>query len=227
MNKCIIFLSKKEEYLGSAKKIQDNINIKTDIIYIEDFMKVKNKVNLLENSIIYFLCNSNLIKKLVTILSKTNCYIFNKGFFENNYSKLKIQKILIENKLNVPKIFYNDRDIKYPVFCKENKHGGIIFKAYTSKTIKEFFKRFNKRNFYIEENIDAQQEEKYYFIKISKVIESYCDKISEILNLEIFSLDIINNNNSYIIIDVNSSAGFYLSDDARNSLIKEIEKMKG
>ena len=144
MNKCIIFLSKKEEYLGSAKKIQNNINIKTDIIYIEDFMKVKNKGNLLENSIIYFLCNSNLIKKLVTILSKTNCYIFNKGFFENNYSKVEIQKILIENKLNVPKIFYNDRDIKYPVFCKENKHGGIIFKAYTSKTIKEFFKRFNK-----------------------------------------------------------------------------------
>ena len=64
-------------------------------------------------------------------------------------------------------------------------------------------------------------------MKIPKAIESYCEKISKILNLEIFSLDIINNNNSYIIIDVNSSAGFYLLDDARNSLIKEIEKMKG
>lgn len=173
------------------------------------------------------------------VLNKTNCYIFNKKFFENNYTKLEIQKLLIENELCVPKLFTykKAKELKYPVFCKENKHAGIIFKAYTSNTIERFFEKFNKKDFYIEESIDGQQEIKYYYVneniycknnfEIPFIITNYCSKISKLLNLEIFSIDIIKNNDSYIIIDLNPSDGFYLLDDARNNLIAEIEKMEG
>lgn len=239
MNKSIIFLSRKENYWKSAEKIKNHTNLKVDIIYIEDFMKNRNKNGILEDSIIYFLCNSILIKKIVNISNTTNSYVFNKKFFEKNYTKLEIQKILINNKIAVPKLFScnNFKELKYPVFCKENKHAGIIFKAYTSNTIERFFERFDKKDFYIEESINGQQEEKYYYVKgnvycknnfnTPAIIIDYCDKISKLLNIEIFSIDIIKKDNSYIVIDVNPSAGFYLLDKARNNLIYEIEKLKG
>ena len=62
MDKCIIFLSKSENYLESAKKIKNSLNFDVFIYYIEDFIKLKNKKKLLENSIVYFLCNTYLIK---------------------------------------------------------------------------------------------------------------------------------------------------------------------
>ena len=239
MNKCIIFLSKKEKYLKSAYKIKKNTKLNVDIIYIEDFIQNINKNEILEDSIIYFLCNSNLNKEIVNIASKTKCYIFNKRFFENNYTKLEIQKLLIKNKLCVPKIAtYEDyRNLKYPVFCKENRHAGIVFKAYTNNTVKRILEKFDQKDFYIEESIECQQEIKYYYIKgnvyckdtmdIPNVIYNNCDRIAKLLKLDIFSMDVIKNNNSYMIIDVNSSAGFYLLDDARNNLIYEIEKLEG
>lgn len=239
MNKCLIFLSREENYLGSAIKIKDNTNFQVEIIYIEDFMENRDKTQNLKDCVIYFLCNSSLVKKLVSEANKTSCYIFNKKFFENNYTKLETQKLLQKNGIIVPKLLIcnNPKKLKYPVFCKENKHAGIIFKAYTSNTIERFFEKFNKKDFYIEESIDGQQEVKYYYVKgniycknnfeIPVSIINYCSKISELLNLEIFSIDIIKNNDSYIIIDINPSAGFYLLDDARDNLIAEIEKMKG
>lgn len=240
MNKCIIFLSKNEDYFGSAKKIKDNTKLKVDIKYIEDFALINNKTEIVENSIIYFLCNSVLIKELVNLLENTCCYIFNKKFFENNYTKLEIQELLINNGIDTPRILINSniKEMKFPVFCKENKHAGMIFEAYTSHTIERFFEKFNKKDFYIEEKINGQQEIKYYYVKgniYSKynienenIVKMYCNKIAKILDLEIFSVDMIKNkNNRYTIIDVNSSAGFYLLDEARNNFINEIEKLKG
>ena len=64
MDKCIIFLSKEESYLGSAMKIKEQSNFYTEIIYIEDYIMNKKKI---ENSIIYFLCNSNLVKEILNI----------------------------------------------------------------------------------------------------------------------------------------------------------------
>lgn len=52
MDKCIIFLSKEESYLGSAMKIKEQSNFYTEIIYIEDYIMNKKKI---KNSIIYFL----------------------------------------------------------------------------------------------------------------------------------------------------------------------------
>ena len=99
MDRCIIFLSKYEDYLKSAKKIKDNSNLKVNINYVEDFILKENKIEILKNSIIYFLCNSELNKKLVELLRNTNCYIFNKKFFESNYTKLEMQELLIKTDL--------------------------------------------------------------------------------------------------------------------------------
>ena len=40
MDKCIIFLSKYEDYLKSARKIKDNSNLKVNINYIEELPEI-------------------------------------------------------------------------------------------------------------------------------------------------------------------------------------------
>lgn len=141
MNKCIIFLSKYEDYIKSARKIKDNSNLEVDIDYIEDFILEENKIEILKNSIIYFLCNSELNKKLVELSRNTDCYIFNKKFFESNYTKLEMQELLINNNINTPQVYQilNKNQMKLPILFKENKHAGMIFEAYTKNTIEKFF----------------------------------------------------------------------------------------
>lgn len=237
MDKCIIFLSKYENYLESARKIKDNSNLKVNIEYIEDFILQEKKIDKLKNSIIYFLCNSELNKKLVELLKNINCYIFNKKFFESNYTKLEMQELLINNKINTPSIYQtvNKKQMKLPILFKENKHAGMILEVYTRNTIEEFFKKFNENNFYIEEKINGGYEVKYYYVKnniytkkdsiIENTVKIYCEKISHVLGLEVFSVDIIKKNKQYIVIDINPSAGFYLLDEARNKLINEMERI--
>lgn len=234
--KCIIFLSKKENYYGSAVKIKENTFMKTDIFYIEDFIIENNQIEKTNNSIIYFLCNSVLINDVLNILENANCYIINKNFFINNYTKLEIQKILLANHLNIPELFETNiyDKLNYPIFCKENKHAGIIFKAYTSNTLNKFFQKFDRKDFYIEEAIEDQKVLKYYYVKqrlfcmdnyIPVEITNYCERISKSLDLDVFSFDVMKRKNDYVIIDVNPSAGFYLLDEARNKLINEIEEL--
>ena len=52
MNKCIIFLSKEENYLKSAQKIKEGLKLQSDINYIEDFILEENKNERLENWIV-------------------------------------------------------------------------------------------------------------------------------------------------------------------------------
>ena len=44
MDKCIIFLSKEENYFESAMKIKEQSNFYTEIIYIEDYIINKKKI---------------------------------------------------------------------------------------------------------------------------------------------------------------------------------------
>lgn len=239
MKTCKIFLSKEENYFKTALKIKKFNNINTEIIWLEDFLPLKNKKELLENSIIYFLCNKlTIIRKIIEISKDVHCYIFNKDFFKKNYTKIEIQEILEKNNIKVPKRIDISKleDIKLPVFCKENNHTGIVFKAYTENTLKNFFEKFDKNRFYIEESVNGGIETKYYYVKgniysknnskIEEEINKSCTKISELFNLEVFSIDCIKQNETSIVIDLNPSAGFYLQDEARNSLINEFNKIE-
>ncbi len=238
MDKCNIFLSKKENYQKSAEKIKNSLKIPTNIIWIEDFMVTENKEEKLKNSIIYFLCNSYLVKELINLLERVNCYIFNKDFFKRNYTKLETQKKLIDNNIKTPQIFENFEVVdktKLPIFCKQNIHAGMVFKIYTVNTINKFFEKFDSDEFYLEEAIESNVESKFYFVKgniyaknnieILNCVKKTCIKISSVLKLDVFSVDMIQRNDDYVVFDVNPSAGFYMLDEARNKLVYEIEKM--
>ena len=141
-----------------------------------------------------------------------------------------------DNYIEVPKIIDKNsiKRINHPTFCKENRHGGIVLKTYTSSTISRFFEKFNKDDFYIEESIIAQEELKLYFVRdsmyskgnINDILKTICIKVSKLLQLEIFSIDIIKDfEDNYYVIDVNPSAGFYMLDYARKELINNIDNI--
>lgn len=229
MNKCIIFLSKKENYIKSAVKIKKQANFPVEILYVEDY--VKNK-NIIKNSIIYFLCNSYLIKDIIN-KKLYNCYIYNKNFFKYNYEKLEMQLLLKSKNIKIPELISKEHidKINSPVFCKENKHGGIVLKTYTRNTILRFFEKFNKDDFYLEKSIDLKEELKLYFVKnkifsktnINNSVKKIVIEVSQNLDLEIFSLDLVKDiRDDYYVIDVNPSAGFYMLDSARGCLINDI-----
>ena len=85
--------------------------------------------------------------------------------------------------------------------------------------------------FYLEEKLDNTYEYKIYYvnkkvffkdkIKIyDQEIDEMCEKISKILKLEVFSVDLIKIQDEYYVIDVNPSSAFYLSKKARLEFIK-------
>lgn len=227
MNKKIIFISKYDNTLNGANKIKNKMD-NCDILILEDFNENLN----INNSNIYFLCNTPLINKVVKRLNSNN-YIFNKEYYLNNYKKKDVQILLGKNNIDVPKIIDSNKieDNTYPIFCKENNHVGIIFLVYNKVTLDKFFKKFNINNFYLEEMLDNTYEYKVYYVnkkvffkdKIKMYdlkINNICEKISKILNLEIFSIDLIKIQDKYYVIDVNPSSAFYLSHKARTEFIK-------
>jgi glutathione synthase/RimK-type ligase-like ATP-grasp enzyme len=196
------------------------------------------------NSIIYFLCcNSPLVSIAIQKLKNDNCYIINREYLIKNHLKLDVQRLLAKNKISVPKIYPIEsiEEVKFPIFCKENRHEGIIIQMYNKISLTKFFEKFNASEFYLEETIDNNnanlKEFKVYFVKEeifpkdimshNKVIIEMCKKVSLALNnLEVFSADIIQNNDGeYFIIDVNQSAGFYLSDDGRRYFLDKVTKI--
>ena len=226
----IIFVSKDNLYRGQVSKIINDSYYKVKIIQIEEFYKNKIILTLDNNQVVYFICcNSPLIAKAIGLIKGGK--IINKDYLMNDYKKISIQKVLSKSDISVPKI-YNKNDFNYPIFCKENIHQGIIFKAYNSRTISKYFEHFNIDKYYFEESIESKIEYKLYFVsnkiyfkdgklyKNKEELRDLCIKVSKVLNnLEVFSIDIISYKGTYYIIDVNSSAGFYQSDDARKEFL--------
>ena len=152
-----------------------------------------------------------------------NCKIINKEYLLKNESKS------IDN-------------IKFPIFCKQNTHTGIVFKAYTKRTITDFFQKFNIDDFYLEEAVTSDLEKhiefKAYFANgktypkddennFDKQIDQICTKIaSSLYNLDAFSVDFIKNNNGLYVIDVNVASGFYMSTGARKEFVKKYVNKK-
>lgn len=232
MRKFKIIASKANIYTGQVKKLKNESELQTEVIYIEDLVSIENISLDFENSIVYFLCcNSPLVPTAIQRLAKNQCYIINRKYLTRNYSKLDVQTLLYRNNIKVPEIYFTDNfeNIKFPVFCKENRHEGIIVQAYNKITLTRFFNKFDNKEFYLEKTIsdNGYNEFKVYFVEgkiflkdmnnYNEILKEICQKVSMVLdNLEVFSTDIIQNSNGeYFIIDINPSAGFYLSDDGR------------
>ena len=231
-----ILISKQDKYYYSYIKIKDESHITTNIYYIEDINLDKIEDINFNNHIIYFLCNSPLNSKFVLALENKNCYFLNKTFLLNEYSKLEVQQVLNKNNIDIPEIetTKNLSEIKYPVFCKENSHVGINLIAYSENTLVKFFCKFNISDFYCEKIIDGGKEIKIYCINNviynnDKIIEDkelneLFRKITDALEIETYSADIIYKENKNIVIDINPSSGFFGSDIARKYFLKYVIK---
>lgn len=239
--KLIIFISDEDDFYGSAKKIKDLCTIECEIIYIEDFIKGKGWKKITNFDIIYFLCNGKKVDFTFKNIIKVNnkCKIINKEYLLNNESKFIVQQKI--NKIGVltPKLLsYGDIiNIKFPIFCKQNKHTGIVFKAYTKRTVTDFFQKFNINDFYLEEAVTSDStkniEFKAYFANgktfpkdgensFDKKIDKICINIAqELYDLDAFSVDFIQNDKDVYVIDVNIASGFYMSTGARKEFVEK------
>lgn len=244
--KLIVFISNEDDFYGSAKKIKDICNIECEIIYIEDFIKEKGWKEITNTDIIYFLCNGEKVNFAFKNITKFNdkCKIINKEYLLNNESKAVVQQKIKEIGVPTPKLLnINDiTNIKFPVFCKQNTHTGIVFKAYTKRTVIEFFQKFNINDFYLEEavtnDLEKHIEFKAYFANgkaypkdnennFNKEIDDICIKIAQALyDLEAFSVDFIQNDKGLYVIDVNIASGFYMSTGARKEFVKKYVNKK-
>lgn len=243
MKKFKIIASKANIYTGQVEKLKNESKLLAEVIYIEDLVNSNSTFMDFENSIIYFLCcNSPIVPIAIQKLKNYNCYIINKEYLIKNYLKLDVQRLLLKNNISVPQIYtiHNIENIKFPIFCKENRHEGIIIQAYNKISLTRFFEKFDTNEFYLEETIDNNginlKEFKVYYVEeeiflkdminYNKALIEMCKKVSLALNnLEVFSADIIQNTaGEYFIIDVNPSAGFYLSDNGRRYFLDKLTK---
>ena len=239
MRKLKIFISHAEISFNSAKKIKDESSIETEIIYIEDFIK-ENKIDTIEDSdIIHFSCNSKLVYEILDKIKDKSCFIFNKEFLLKKYSKLDLQNEIMKIGIRVPKIYKEINKIKYPVFCKENHHAGLILQVHSPGTLQRRLERFSDIDFYLEENVAKGYknvtEEKYYYsngVLHSKTgvvhnpdILKISNLIKENFNVDIYSIDVIKNDSDTILIDFNLAVGFFLTESGRKDFIKMVEKI--
>ena len=239
MRKLKIFISHAEISFNSAKKIKDESSIETEIIYIEDFIN-ENKIDTIEDSdIIHFSCNSKLVYEILDKIKDKSCFIFNKEFLLKKYSKLDLQNEIMKIGIRVPKIYKEINKIKYPVFCKENHHAGLILQVHSPGTLQRILERFSDIDFYLEENVAKGYknvtEEKYYYsngVLHSKTgvvhnpdILKISNLIKENFNVDIYSIDVIKNDSDTILIDFNLAVGFFLTESGRKDFIKMVEKI--
>lgn len=229
----VVFYDKVKNVQNIIDKIKSNDILIVKEIYIEDFLDEKEKYKISESDVAYILCNNNvLINKLIEKISNIKCKILNKEFYIQNYDKEKIQKKLLKNDIKVPKIIDFNEKFNKKLICKPKNHTLEVNIFDNIKSLEMFLNDKNIDDFYIEEYIENDVEYKIYFVN-NKVffyenvenlnnekLNETLNKISKILKLDVYSVDVIfNKNEEFYIIDINPSAGLFMSKDAQRELI--------
>ena len=229
----VVFYDKVKNVQNIIDKIKSNDILIIKEIYIKDFLDEKEKYKISESDVVYILCNNNvLINKLIEKISDVKCKILNKEFYIQNYDKEKIQKKLLKNDIKVPKIIDFNEKFNKKLICKPKNHTLEVNIFDNIKSLEMFLNDKNIDDFYIEEYIENDVEYKIYFVN-NKVffyenvenlnnekLNETLNKISKILKLDIYSVDVIfNKNEEFYIIDINPSAGLFMSKDAQRELI--------
>ena len=220
MSNKYILINKNNKYTDHINKIINQSDYEINVIDEKDILLLN------DNDVIYSLITNNLN---LNIDRFTN--FINKDFYIKKINKKNIQMLLFNNNINTPKILNKIKN--YPIYLKENQHEGLVKKI--NNEIELFDYTSNLKDYYIEEYIEPQNEIKCYYIfgnvydKTTQIFDnkivSLLNKVSKTLALDIMSVDILVKNNTYYVIDVNQSPGFYLSDIARLNLIKKIKEM--
>lgn len=229
MNKLIVFVSEEDNYSDRAKKITNDV-LNSEFYFLEK-LQIKNLRDIVKNNIIFFLTNSKISKNLMNLIrrKKIDCKILNYNFLSKNYNKLSVQKNLMKNRITVPTVYQNN--LKFPLYVKSINHSDMIAKVYNFKSLNGIRKNILKKC-YFEQSVENnfQKEYKVYFVERKvyfseelnnvqqKEILTICNKISKILNIDVFSSDIIYNSENYYVIDVNPAPGFWNSQEARIAL---------
>ena len=220
MSNKYILINKNNKYTDHINKIINQSDYKIDVIDEKDILLLN------DNDVIYSLITNNLN---LNIDRFTN--FINKDFYIKKINKKNIQMLLLNNNINTPKILNKIKN--YPIYLKENQHEGLVKKIYNEIELFDYTSNLN--DYYIEEYIELQNEIKCYYIfgnvynKTTQIFDNkivtLLNKVSKTLALDIMSVDILVKNNTYYVIDVNQSPGFYLSDIARLNLIKKLKEM--
>lgn len=227
-----IFISHYDDCSKNVEKIKetDKKNIKK--IYLEDYFA--GPFELEEADRVYFLTNTVLALQFIERFGKNN-YIINRSYYTRNFNKFETQKLLKDNGLSVPNVleFEHINKKSFPIMCKSKKHADFVIAVHTLGALNDIFSKYNKNDFYLEQMIDTNEEIKIYFVKdeiyfydgyknkkISKEISELCRRISKVLSLEVFSVDVLVNNEKLFVIDVNPAAGLYNSVFARKKLVE-------
>lgn len=232
-----IVLSYEDNYIDRVEKIREEFLEDVDYFYVEDYINKNVSLTFSSDDVIYILNNSSYNLSLIKEIKCKVYKIINEKFYCKENTKLKIQKELKNNDILIPNIIEYEKVTKYnyPLFCKSVDHADLVLKVYNKNSLDNLFKKFDRGGIYLEESLENSNSEEYkvYFIKntiyfddkygdfMDEKIKQICLKISDILKLDLFSIDIIKQNNNYYVIDINPSAGLYKSSKSRKALIEE------
>lgn len=227
------------------------------IIFYEDFTKVKNiiaklknesiapvqEINIFDylnnpdnfkinsNDVAYFLFNSALSTLLLDKLKSSRCTVLNKEFFLLSLDKEKVQRLLLSNNINVPKVVDFNRITNQKLILKAKNHTLPVHIFERKDELNAFFIDKNIYDYYVEEFIDSNIEYKIYFVNgkmffydnikpiLQESLNQSTNQISKILKLDIFSADVLFKDGKFFIIDINPAAGLFMSKDARQKLL--------
>lgn len=227
----IIFYDEIEKHKNTLDKISEENKFLVKNINVFDYLNNCEKFTINSSDVVYFLLNTNVKTLLVSKLNSLQCTILNKKFFLKNLDKEKVQRILLNNQINVPKIIELNKITDTKVIVKSKNHTLPVNIFENKKELNKFLANKNICDFYVEELIDKDNEYKIYFVKgkvffydnVQQIYDENLYKtlqlISEILKLDIYSTDVLFKDNKFYIVDINSVTGLFMSKNARKELI--------
>lgn len=228
----IIFYDNVKNVQNIIAKIKNENSVLVKEISIQDYLKNNSNFEINVDDVVYILSNDNVLNnKLIENLSIVDCKILNKNYYLSNYDKQQIQQILFQNCVPVPKIINLNDDFVGKVICKPKNHTLAVNIFDDMNSLRCFLKNKDANEYYIEKFEEYEIEYKIYFVNNkmffyeevnavdNKLLNETLNKISDILKLDVYSVDVLFNAQQFYIIDINPSAGLFKSKDARIALI--------
>lgn len=231
-----IVCSKYDNSLKKSKMLSQHDSAK--IIFAEEFVKNFKKYNLCEKDIFYILCQCKYNKKLLKILSSLGVKIVNKTLIEQQPNKFDIQKKLQDNNILIPKIleFENLQKSDFPIFCKGKKHAFFNAIFFDSATLYNFFKKFPKKQFYLESFVNSNKQKAYFvndkvFIcnpnldkRTNIKIQEVFNVISNIFDASAFSAEFFVLEDDICVFDMDFQTGFFENYSAQKEFFAFFEQ---
>lgn len=231
MTMLMIFYDDIKKVKNIIDKIKKESKSRVQEINIYDYLKNPNVIEICSNDVAYFLFNNTLSALLANKLNRYQCKVLNKEFFLKKFDKEKVQRLLLKNKINVPKIIDISKITNQKLICKSKNHTLPVNIFESNEDLNKFMANKNNCEFYAEEFIEKDAEYKIYYVNgkmffyeniepiYDKLLNKSFEKIGKILKLDIFSADVLFKDGKFFVIDINPATGLFLSKNARRELL--------